>query len=179
MSETLYSKALSHGHPVKKLFKVKPWGGRLRFDIRDWTDNRPTIKGVSLPSLRWVSLVYMAPAVADAIKKVKEKGREVNFELHIGGNVYITVTSPYWLVDIRQRFVDSEGNLRPTRRGIKLRFAEWKALTETFEEVKDAAPEVGVITPCYLGVDHQNQLGYLSCPECSPKGYSQDTDSTL
>jgi hypothetical protein len=111
--------------------------------------------------------------VDQALTDVK-KLKPVNFETHLGGNIYVSVASPYWLVDIRQRFRDSEGKLRPTTRGIKLKIQEWEVVKNTYPEVQEAVPETEVLVPCALQDDHQNQLGALSCPECNPDGYQAE-----
>ena len=170
MSNALFVKVLDEEATIKKVLKVKPWNGNTRFDIREWNSGYPTRKGVSLPTLRWVSLTYATRFIDEALADLS-KNREVKFEYHIGGNVYVTVDSPYRLVDIRQRFVDEEGVLRPTRRGVKLRLKEWASLKEAVEAVKVVVPETAVLVPCSLQEDHSNQRGFLTCPECNPTGF--------
>jgi hypothetical protein len=117
-----------------------------------------------------MSLVFVSDRVDASIEDVKNQ-KPVDFEYHLGGNVYVSVVSPYWLVDIRQRFQDSEGKLRPTARGIKLKFREWQNLKESYPEIQEAVPETETLVPCALQDDHQYQLGAVSCSECNPNGY--------
>ena len=178
MSEILYKKDLHVGDNVTQVLTVKPWLGNNRFDIREWQSGYPTKKGVSLPTLRWVALAFATDLVDQAIKDVTGQ-KDVDFEYHLGKNVYVSVKSPYRLVDIRQRFVDAEGVLRPTKRGLKLKLQTWTSLKAAIQEIKEAVPETSVILPCFLDDDHQNQQGYINCPECNPNGYNTGFDAAI
>ena len=73
----------------------------------------------------------------------------------------MTVNSPYRLLDIRQRFVDSEGILK------------WATPKEAFNAVKAAVPETVDLIPCSLKEDHSNQSRFPGCPKCNPTGFME------
>ena len=70
---------------------------------------------------------------------------------------------------LRQFYVlygDTE--IKPTRKGIALRLAEWDQMNKVMELVNTAYTALANATPCYFANDHQNQLGALHCKECNP-----------
>lgn len=165
-NSTLYSKDLGR----KRFLQVKNWKGELRVDIREWDDTFPTKKGVSLIPIRWASLTCCQDNIDEALSLVKKTGT-VKYEFHIGHNFYVTVSSPWQCVDIRERFLDGEGKLRSTRRGINLRVPEWEKLKSCVAEIVQVVPELSAARPCYFEEDHMNQVGMLNCVECNPNGY--------
>ena len=40
-----------------RFMQVNEWKGELRVDIREWQDDKPTKKGISLTLMRWKNLV--------------------------------------------------------------------------------------------------------------------------
>jgi hypothetical protein len=100
------------------------------------------------------------------------QGKDVDYEVHLGGNVYLSLTSPYNCVDIRQKYQDERGVIRFTRRGVSLRRSEWLKLKQAFGDILGAVPEADDLpTPCLMRDDHMNPLGALECKECTPNGY--------
>ena len=65
-------------------------------DLRQWADNKPTKKGISLPLVRWKQLVDSSEYIDEALKKDKP------FQSHLGGNLYCSVRENYPCMDIRQ-----------------------------------------------------------------------------
>jgi len=49
-----------------------------------------------------------------------------------------------------------ETEIKPTRKGIALRLAEWDQMKKVMDLVDSAHPSLAEATPCYLGGDHQN-----------------------
>ena len=169
MTDIVFNTDISaDGASVKKIFRVKPWENNLRFDLREYKEDQPTRRGISMPILRFISLMHHEEVIGTALGRVMANDKTLDEKFHIGGNLFVSVKAPYWLVDIRQNFMDSESQIRPTRKGLKLRVQEWNKLTTTFEAVKQAIPETAMLTPCYAADDHQNQMGFLCCSECSP-----------
>jgi len=54
------------------------------------------------------------------------------------------------------------------RKGIALRLAEWDQMRKVMDLIDSAYPALVNASPCYLALDHQNQLGALNCRECYP-----------
>ena len=76
--------------------EVKEWKGELRVDLREWKDNKPTKKGISLNLMRWKNWVDSLE-YADQVRAWKKP-----YMGHLGGNVYCIVTEGSSCMDIRQ-----------------------------------------------------------------------------
>jgi len=107
--------------------------------------------------------------VNEVIKNAGEDDAQVNYRQHIGGGCYVSVTTGFKRVDFRQFYMPyGETEIKPTRKGIALRLAVWDQMKKVMDLVDSAHPSLAKATPCYLGGDHQNQLGALDCRECYP-----------
>jgi len=74
-------------------------------------------------------------------------------------------------VDLRKFYKPDDckdGDIKPTRIGVALRLDEWATLCQLVESIHAAFPSLGSALPCYLGDDHNNQMGWMSCGECHP-----------
>ena len=147
MMAHLYVKELGCG----KFLKVGVFKDETRIDIREWSEDShiPSKKGCSLPLHVWKLLMLTTPNADAELDEVK-KGQDVNHEFHLGNNIYLSIKSPYWVVDLRHRFKDSSGVLRYTRKGIRLKKNEWLALKECESVVESAVPELKDLIPCCL-----------------------------
>jgi len=96
-------------------------------------------------------------------------GDTIAYRQSIGGGYYVSITTNFYCIDIRRFFLPyGETDVKPTRQGIALRLREWDVMKKIIDAVNDAYPTLGTTLPCYLGDDHQNQLGALNCRECNP-----------
>lgn len=141
--------------------QVCDWKGELRVDLREWCDNTPTRKGISLTLMRWKNLMDYVECLDQALTDKKA------YNSHLGGNVYCQVQQDNPCVDIRQYWKPEE-DLIPTKKGLCLRPAEYKRLKQLLPEIGQTLPELNNVVPCYLQSDHMNQMGALQCPECNP-----------
>ena len=65
--------------------RVKESKGALRVDLREWKDDKPTKKGISLTLMRWKNWV-------DSLEYANQARAEKKpYMGHLGGNVYCTV----------------------------------------------------------------------------------------
>ena len=175
----VFSKTLTKQHQASKnpgdeaRIQALYFNGQPLIDIRRWAYNYrnelvPTKKGISLPLVRWVQLLEQAEFIDGLMEKIKS-GATVDEKLPIGGPVILKMCSPFWTVHIREYYKDVKtGDVRPTRSGIILKHSEWKVLLDQVNEIQRQMPEIEKTEPCYLRLDHSNQEGMLSCPECSP-----------
>lgn len=109
--------------------------GQQRVDIRQWTDGgERTRKGISLPRAYWQMLVAGKQQIQDVMKRMRQT-QNVNEGFSLGGDVYVTIKSPLWLVDIRYWYTSQDGMLKPGRRGISLKFPEFHNLMEYAKEI--------------------------------------------
>jgi len=121
---------------------------------------------IEIPAKRWVTFVLQLADIEEAVKQLRDR-QYVKYHRHIGGGWYVSVTTGFWCVDIR-RFYKKDDDIKPTRRGLALRLKEWTDLLAVIPRLLTDVPKLVAVLPCYCGDDHQNQLGYLQCPECSP-----------
>ena len=149
---------------------VKRFNGEMKIHIRQYERNTmgnlyPSKTGICMSPMRFVSLVGSMGALD--IDKLVDKS--LQFKSHVGGGVYLTASIGFSHVHIRQFFkpLDSEEE-KPTKKGIALSLNEYKELVACIEDVKNVSDEIANATPCYQGLDHCNQIGYFTCPECSP-----------
>ena len=129
--------------------QVNEWNGELRVDIREWKDDRPTKKGISLTLMRWKNFVDQLEYVDKALENKQSYGS------HLGGNVYCNIGERSVCVDIRQYWKPVD-NVVPTRKGMCLRPAEYVKLKEHVLEIGQSLPELDTVIPCYMNIDHMN-----------------------
>jgi len=95
--------------------------------------------------------------------------KSVSYKCSIGGGYYVSITSGFYCVDIRKFFVPfGQTEIKPTRRGLAVRLREWSNWKKIIDTINSTYPSLGTALPCYLGDDHQNQIGALECRECNP-----------
>ena len=168
MDSTAMSKTHFHiGH--NKYVNSSSFQGKDYFHIRVYEKNYttgkfyPTNRGIALTLPRFKSLCYMVGLIDEALKK----GEEVSH--HIGGNVFISSSKTFGVVDIRQFFM-FEKRLQATRKGINLKSSEWENLKKFINTAEEYLPTLADVIPCYEENDHLNQEGAYACVECYPNG---------
>ncbi len=135
-------------------------------------------KSIDLTYSRVKLLLFFLDPASDALLAVRN-GRPVKFRRHLGGNVYLSVAD-FQCVNIRKWKHPSPGldaedkELTPTGEGISLRNSErngfeWGQLKDAINSLMTLLPQLQSETPCYD--DHQGQLSFLCCGECSPNTY--------
>lgn len=149
----------------ERFVEVTEWKGEMRVDLREWNDDKPTKKGISLTLMRWKNWVDHLEFVDQALAD------KTNFKRHLGGNVYCTVTEGSGCVNIRQ-FWKPQEEVVPTKKGLCLRPVEYSALKKLVPEIGKALPELDSVVPCFMQSDHMNQMGAFQCSECYPNIYS-------
>ena len=117
---------------------------------------------------RWANLQDIWNEIEHNVRRVMD-GEDVAYKRHIGGGVYISITSGYGTVDIR-RFFMPKGNTeaKATRQGVPVKFVEWQDMAEIVKRINTTYVYLGTATSCIQHDDHANQLGMLACLECNP-----------
>ena len=118
--------------------KAEPtiYEGILRVDIRHWKkDGTRSTKGISLPAQCWYAVVNGCYHIQNALNEMKAK-QPVDACFHVGNLVYVSIKSPLWLVDIRYWYKAEDGTLKPSRRGISLKFKEFNKLMEHADDIR-------------------------------------------
>lgn len=145
--------------------QVCEWNGELRVDLREWSRDKPTKKGISLTLMRWKNFLDLLDHVNEALKNKRA------YHCHLGGNVNCNVTENSVYVDLRQYWKPAE-EVVPSKKGLCLRPGEFSRLKELLLEINRTIPELDTVVPCYLKIDHMNQLGMLRCSECNPDNFT-------
>jgi len=137
--------------------------GRPRVDIRHWLNVRafdwiPTNKGVALPPQRWLRLLVQRERVDKLLARIMN-GEKICEEFHIGGPLYCSMQSPFWTVQLRNKFKDRDsGEIKYCKKGVIMKKAEWNFVMNAAEEIQGKMPEIAIASPCYLHDDHNNQV---------------------
>lgn len=93
--------------------------------------------------------------------------KEVHYKQRLGGNYYVAMDSPYWVINIQRWFKNEEGVMKPGG-GIRLKIREWKAVLDGLSRV-DMKSCFKDFRPCYE--EHFNQMSMLECWLCCPNGW--------
>ena len=150
--------------------------GDNRFVVVKNTKDSPTVtivengtnKSIDFPFKRWVCLTRVfLPQVEEAVKQL-EAGQEIKYQERIGGKVYVSVTSPYACIDLREFYWHPLLGERPTRRGIALRIHEFKRLVEVIPLINTQHPALEKTPLCIESAQHQTQESAMNCMECYP-----------
>ncbi|XP_061191758.1 uncharacterized protein LOC133200003 [Saccostrea echinata] len=158
---------------------VTPFKGNINIHIRHFTVSNgrffPTKKGVTFPLARWLKFESLLPEIASYLQNTNRDGE---MKWHIGGGVYVSLNPIYSTVDIRHFWkpVDAQEPI-PTKKGVTLNTHKLIKLLEVVDEMKEYVPELNDVELCMLSDSHQNQLGMLSCPECTPFGFESQVDN--
>jgi len=144
---------------------VGEWKGEKRVDMREWVNDKPTKKGISLTLNRWKNFVDVVENIDQALQT------GTAYQYHLGGNVYCTVKEGNPCVDVRQHWKPAD-QVVPCKKGLCLRPSEYRILKEAIPHIGSAIPELSALVPCQYQSDHANQLGFLTCPECNPNDYT-------
>ena len=132
-----------------RFIEVTEWKGELCVDLREWKNDKPTKKGISLTLMRWknwVNYLEYADQARTEKQNYKSSWRELFLYHHPGQRMY---------GDIRQYWKPQE-EVVPTKNGLCLRPLEYIAVKELVTEIGRALPELDRVVPCYVQSDHLN-----------------------
>ncbi|XP_061181408.1 uncharacterized protein LOC133189944 [Saccostrea echinata] len=152
----------------------------INIHIRHFTETNnglfPTKKGVTFPLSRWLMFESILPDIRNHLQN--RSGEEMKW--HIGGGVYVSITPGYNTLDIRHYWKPADAQEPvPTRKGVTLNRHKLTKLLSAVEEVRECVPELNDTELCAFSESHQNQLGMLNCPECTPFGYEPKENVSL
>lgn len=115
-------------------------------------------KSLEFPFRRWKLFADMFGEIDQAISEIL-KGEQVSLRLHIGGNVFVSISKQWPHVDVRQFWLPKySADVCPTRTGISLKFYQFYKLKEASISVPDD------VEVCF----HQNLMDSIQCQECNP-----------
>ena len=105
----------------QRIAKISEWKGDKRVDLKQWADNKPTKKEISLHLMRWKQLVDSSEYIDEALKN------RYPYQSHLGENVYCSIRENNPCVVIRQ-FWKPEEEMVPCKKGLCLRPGEYQSL---------------------------------------------------
>ena len=147
---------------------VHTWQEDPRIDLRQYRDGYPTPKGCILNASRWAVLRDHLHEIREEMTLVQGGKSDVDYQIHLGGNVYAAVKYPYAILDIRLRFM-KDGALKHTTKGVTLRSEGFKKLNELACRIDVTIPRT---TPCHVThKEDDDEMAALNCKECSPDTY--------
>ena len=102
-------------------------------DIRYLNDDlRRTVKGLKLSISQFKAIVNNLSPIDEMFKKVRaqdlleDEELEINKSIHLGGVVWMYITSPFQTVNIRKKYRHKSGELRAGRDGVSLKWITWQ-----------------------------------------------------
>jgi hypothetical protein len=153
---------------------VRTFNGQKNVHIRKYELKKdgsggkyPTKTGVCLSPKRYVSLLVNIDNI-DAAYKFVNSTEDAWRTVHIGGELYASVTNGFKCINLRFFFKSPTGKVLPGRQGIALTLPVWTKLKSHAYELRTSDEELENATLCLDSVDHSNQMGFFECPECSP-----------
>jgi len=110
-------------------------------------------KSILLSFQGWTKLITKLEEIDIEVRELNRKTRPVNYKLHLGNRVYLSVTGGFMCVDLRQYFVpygldDVPQNEKPTKPGIALRVSDWVQLLALVPVIELAHPTLFSLNVC-------------------------------
>ncbi len=136
------------------------------------TENGTLLKnGVRLNLPRFKVLMdYCLDDVAGAVRDIRN-GEEVEFKVHLGGNVMLTATSDPPLVSIRHYFKPEDVKEPvPTKKGVSFYAMAWEKVMEILQACRVCLGDFYEATQTCLDEDVHDAHVY-PCPECQPEEF--------
>jgi hypothetical protein len=154
---------------------VKKVDGHLVITIEEEGADK---KIATFTSQRWAQFVLLVGQIDQQIA-LMQADQYVSYSIHIGGKLYVSITSGFPCVDIRHNFYLKGHGPKPTMTGIAIRLHEWENLKAIMPEMYKKYPSLQTVTPCSYQSDHQNLETYVQCRECSPFRFEEMCDTTI
>ena len=138
-------------------------------DLSVFMKNRKST--MAFPDSRWKNFSKYFNEIQDAVEKLKKK-EHVKLFVHLGGAIYISVTTGFKCVDIRRFRQANNDQLLPTLDGLSLRLCEWNTLFSSVSKKMELDyPAMNDVVLCADGMGHNNQMGFIRCGECNPHSF--------
>ncbi len=121
-------------------------------------------KRMNIPLRRWKEFGRKLDYILEEVQNIQD-GNESVVQQHIGGGLYLTMSSTHPFMQFRQFYRSKEGDLRPGSRGFRLTFEELSELNVHLSAFNKLIPKLNTIRMCYENPGHNE----LRCMECYVK----------
>jgi len=112
-------------------------------DIRRWSvDGKPTKKCIRLTLESWQFLLGVNEQLVADMHNVLTKRQWVKKRYPIGEDIYVSITSDWPRIDVYVWYNDVYGFLHPTKKGISLKFHQWRKLVELSSKIGKSVPDI-------------------------------------
>ena len=129
-------------------------------------------KSVILPAKRWAALIAYESQIDQSVIYL-QTNQYVKFSTHIGGAYFISITTGYPCVDLRQFYYNkTKAASLPTKHGIALTLDQWTQLKEINQLIQQHFPKLAKTEIC----THTVLSEMMECRECHP--YQDSMDKT-
>ena len=123
-------------------------------------------KTIELTAQRFVTFMFYLKDVDESLRK-RFADDFVNIRQHIGGAWYVSVSTGFACIDIRQFYLPLYGiEEKPTKTGFAIRFSEWIAFVAAVHQLLHENEQLADVRPC--GDQHMTLEDALMCNECHP-----------
>jgi len=127
-------------------------------------------KSIILPAKRWAALLACESLIDTNVHSLQAK-QYVKFNTHIGGGIFVSITTGFACVDIREFYWNREKQMvLPTKHGIAMNMQQWPRLKEINLLIKEYFPNLAKTEVC----NHLTLDTLLNCIECHP--FNEDTN---
>ena len=100
--------------------------------------------------------------VDEAVNQLLAK-QYVQLNLHLGGKYYLSVTTDYARVDIREYYFNRTiKEVKPCKNGVALRIPEWIALKDVVKQLNTKHAILSNAQSCTYQLDHQMLFSRIS-----------------
>jgi hypothetical protein len=125
---------------------------------------RNTISGnfIEIPADRWASLLLLLSDIEEAVGKLLDK-KPVDYRRPFGDDWYVSVSTNFGCVDIRQFACNEHAEIMPTSQGIELEIAEWCDLMNQLLIIMTHEPNLRIVCPCSMKINNPSVV--QSCME--------------
>ena len=170
VAEKLWRMPKNYSIGRNRYVSVKKQGADLHVTI---AEEGSDVKTVTFPSQRWARFMAVIGQVDEAVHQLVAK-QYVQLNLHLGGKYYLSVTTGFACVDIREYYFNhTMKEVKPCKKGIALRLPEWTALKDVIQQINKKHAALATAQSCTYQLDHQNLEGALNCIECHPFHYTE------
>ena len=101
-----------------------------------------TDKRIVFTSKKWSEFILLIEDIDNAVNQLNAC-QHVSYQTHIGGKWFVSISTGFRCINLRQFYMNTTHGLRPTKRGIALRLAEWFKMKGVINDVTEILQNEG------------------------------------